>query len=60
MRCAEGWITGRIGERVIGAMAGALLTLTWRKHVVMGLETVTVVFFFFSFTVLMEIDVYVV
>lgn len=47
MRCAEGWITGRIGERVIGAMAGALLTLTWRKHVVMGLETVTVVFFFF-------------
>lgn len=60
MRCAEGWITGRIGERVIGAMAGALLTLAWRKHVVMGLETVTVVFFFFSFTVLMEIDVYVV
>ena len=47
MRCAEGWITGCIGERVIGAMAGALLTLAWRKHVVMGLETVTVVFFFF-------------
>lgn len=47
MRRTEGWITGRIGERVIGAMAGALLTLAWRKHVVMGLETVTVLFFFF-------------
>lgn len=36
-----------MGERVIERWLGALLTLAWRKHAVMGLETVTVLFFFF-------------